>query len=114
MRARRPKQKPSIDAKVAEEALARVQENAAVLGSVESLSGTTWSGISNSKAVEFTFYADHTLSWTHGVWSQNGNTVHIEMNDFAEYDGEIDGDHMKGTAKNKNGYSWTGSLTKQW
>jgi hypothetical protein len=98
-----------------------VPENLLPSTSAESLSGTKWSGTENSDVFEVEFLADHSLkyrmktsSYSNAVWSQNGNVVHMEMNKkYSERDGKIEGNEMKGTGKNQNGYSWTWSLTKQ-
>jgi TPR repeat protein len=94
-----------------------VQENLPSPTSVESLSETKWSGTANSDPFEVEFNADHTLKYggvSYANWSQNGKVVHMEMNhQYSIYDGMIEGNQMKGTARNQNGFSWKWSLTKQ-
>lgn len=98
-----------------------VQENFPSPTSVESLSETKWSGKAGSDSFEVEFHSDHSFkyarnsrSYSNAIWSQNGNAVHMEFNNkYSEYDGKIEGNQIKGTAKNIKGFSWEWSLTKR-
>ena len=51
--------------------------------------------------------------WDDGHWTQDGNSVAIDMNDhYAEMRGTIIGDSMEGTAWNKVGSKWKWSAKK--
>jgi len=46
--------------------------------------------------------------YTSGIWEQNGNSVSFSINNkFVIYEVVIRRNIMKGSAKNKNGFSWT-------
>lgn len=56
------------------------------------------------------FVADGTLRHQdvfHGVWRQNGNSIHFEINNYSVFDGTIDGTKMTGKVSNKDGRSST-------
>jgi hypothetical protein len=89
-----------------------------------SLAGTTWEGWvgardeSGRQNTTLEFLAENRLAYqdragarhTDGLWRQNGPAVIIEVNDcYAEYEGRIDGDEIKGQFSNEVGMraSWT-------
>ncbi len=95
-----------------------------------SLTGTTWAGWVGSRDVAgrhenttFEFVEEHRLAYqdlaglrhTDALWRQNGPVVLIEINDcYAEYEGRIEGDEIKGQFSNEMGVreSWTARRTQ--
>jgi hypothetical protein len=85
-------------------------------GGVASIAGSSWNVIeTNGDRDIFNFIADGTLSYsyqngsyTNGTWSQDGDSIYIEMNNkYVEYRGRISGTHIEGTASNVKGKTWT-------
>jgi hypothetical protein len=95
---------------------------------VASLAGSTWASQRASQAAEgrnegttFEFLAGSHLTfqdaggtkYTDGAWKQEGAAVRIEVNDcYAEYEGRIEGDAIKGEFWNESGAreGWTARL----
>ena len=104
---------------------AAAQAPASSASSFPSLAGTTWEGWIGSRdekgrrdETTFEFLADSRLAYqgaggtrnTDGLWRQNGAAVLIEVNDcYAEYEGQIAGDEIKGQFSNEMGVraNWT-------
>jgi hypothetical protein len=86
-----------------------------------SLAGTTWAGPeTDGEFTTYTFEQDGTLAYKYsnghyrnGTWRQSGNTIYFEMNKrYAEYQGEISGDTMKGRAWNITKKKWMWQATQ--
>jgi hypothetical protein len=85
--------------------------------SIPSLTGTTWEGWLGDREAPgrhdesaFEFLGDNRLANSDGHWRQNGGAVLVEMNDcYAVYEGQIDGDEIKGQFSNEMGMrdTWT-------
>ena len=82
-----------------------------------SLTGTRWEGWLGAREAPgrhdestFEFLADNLLANRNGHWRQNGGAVLVEVNDcYAVYEGQIDGDEIKGQFSNEVGIrdTWT-------
>lgn len=79
------------------------------------VSGTTWAGMDSTKVHNEYVFSSNGLVWNNprSTWQQTGNTVVWDVNDnYAHYEGVINGDQMDYQAHNKVGFSWTGTLTR--
>jgi len=77
------------------------------------VAGTYWTGRDSTNvnvAVRFSPGGILNDSQT-DTWTQSGSTVYWIVNDYAHYQGVINGDHMEFKAYNKVDFHWTGSLT---
>ncbi|MEJ7599809.1 MAG: TIGR02996 domain-containing protein [Kofleriaceae bacterium] len=86
------------------------------------LAGTVWRGRdSQDKALVLRLLPSGTMSYTqdgpqtyeNGTWRQVGNVLVAETNQhYADYQGVVVGDQLRGGSRNVNGYSWTWSLER--
>ncbi len=59
-------------------------------------------------------YAYNGSTYDNGHWTQDGSSVSWNTNDhYADYQGQMQGDQITGTMKNKQGFTGTFSITKQ-
>jgi osmotically-inducible protein OsmY len=91
---------------------------------VASIAGTSWNVVetdTDGSRDIFNFLADGTLSYsyqrgsyTNGTWKQYGDAIYIQLNNkFVEYQGQITGTHIEGTASNVKKENWTWTADKR-
>ena len=88
------------------------------------LAGSVWKGkvwgSGDGKARDFTlffmpdgrlYYISPTGFFKNGKWQQNGSSVSFHMNDhYADYEGHLVGENLRGTAKNVKKKRWRWSV----
>ncbi len=86
-----------------------------------SIEGTEWQGSDNDRDFTLRFIKGGILSYTtptgtfrNASWAQRGHKVYFQTNQgYAEYEGTIEGNAIKGSAKNVNQVSWNWTAQKK-
>lgn len=106
-------------------ALSAISASSVAIGQVAILEGTVWRGSSSlGRDYQFEFLPNGVLrysawngkavaSYENTRWQLSSNQLSLDFNNgFASWQGVVAGDNLSGTAKNKNGNSWTWDFKK--
>jgi hypothetical protein len=89
------------------------------------LTGTSWAATDNTGGTyDMTFLeggrldikevAPHPTQMPCSNWQQNGNMVYLKVNYWTlDWQGQVDGSSMQGSAQNGSGFSWTWTANKR-